>query len=488
MVINYIYNFISQILTLIVPLITAPYLARVLRESGNGQIAFVNSLVVYFVAFAGFGFSIYGQREVAKYQNDNHQRIKVLIEIQILKLFFTVSALILYMIFINLQFALLDYKLLLYIASIQIVSVLFDVQFYYQGIEDFKSIALRTIIFRLISVIAVFIFIRSENDVAIYIFIYSLSNLIANFYLWPRLIKETKLFKYKINKLELKRHFMPSFHIFLPVLSGTILSVLDSTMIGYLASNSEYQNGCYGTALKLINTIVLVVIVDTQVLASRNSNEYYRGNYRGIINNLKFGFHYVWILAFPIMIGLFILSYNISAWFCGPGYDIVPLILQIFAFRVFNQGVMYVIANQYLIQINKETVCSKIYFLGIIFNIILNSLLIPKFGAIGASIASVISETIMNIILIQAFRKDGIFWNRELISPIPKYLLSSIIMGIPLYFMNLRMSRTFLSFCILTAVGGVTYILVLILFKDNFILFIIKQIKNYFLDNKENCK
>ena len=252
--INYIYNFISQILTLIVPLITAPYLARVLREVGNGQVAFVNSLVTYFISFAGFGFSIYGQREIAKYQEDSFEQRTIFLEIQILKLILTGIAFASFILFINSGFVDEKYKVLLYFSSIQIISVFFDVQYYYQGIEDFKSIALRTIIFRTIALIAIFVFIKSTEDVWKYILIFSLSNLMANLVLWPRLIRRKKCL---IKDINIKRHFIPSLLIFLPVISGTILSVLDSTMIGYLTLNAEYENGCYGTALKLINTIEL---------------------------------------------------------------------------------------------------------------------------------------------------------------------------------------------------------------------------------------
>ena len=138
---NFIFNFISQILTLIIPLITTPYLSRVLHEAGNGQYSFSASIITYFILFANLGFDIYGQRQVAAFQNDKENKSKVFWELFILKCITTAfSLMILYSVAFSVGFG-EKYTKLILLMSIQVVAIPLDIQFLFRGDEDFKSIA-----------------------------------------------------------------------------------------------------------------------------------------------------------------------------------------------------------------------------------------------------------------------------------------------------------------------------------------------------------
>ena len=135
---NYFYNFASQVLTLIIPLLTTPYLARVFHEEGNGQIAFANTIITYFTMFANLGFSTYGQREIAKYQDDDYNRTKVFCEVFLLRAIFTLISLILLLISTSVGIYGQKYNTLIFLFSIQVFAVLFDVNFFFSRIRRFQ--------------------------------------------------------------------------------------------------------------------------------------------------------------------------------------------------------------------------------------------------------------------------------------------------------------------------------------------------------------
>ena len=165
---NFIYNFIGQILVLIVPLITAPYVARVLHEVGNGQYSYASSIITYFTLFANMGFDIYGQRQIARYQDDKYNKSRVFWELFILKTITTaISLIVLYSIAYTVGFG-ENYNYLILILSIQVIAIPFDIQFLFRGDEDFRAIAIRTILMRLVSLICIFVFVKDEGDLFFY--------------------------------------------------------------------------------------------------------------------------------------------------------------------------------------------------------------------------------------------------------------------------------------------------------------------------------
>ena len=181
---NFIYNFISQILTLIIPLITTPYLARVLMETGNGQYSYSVSIITFFTLFANLGFDIYGQRQVAACRNDKQAKSAVFWELFCLKSITTVIALaVLASVVFTIGFG-ENYDKLILILSIQIIAIPFDIQFLYRGDEEFKSIAIRTIIMKLICLVFIFLFVKDSTQTWVYALIMSVSVIASNFVLW----------------------------------------------------------------------------------------------------------------------------------------------------------------------------------------------------------------------------------------------------------------------------------------------------------------
>lgn len=478
---NFIFQSLSQFITLLIPLITTPYLARVLHEEGNGKYSYCLSIITYFILFANLGFETYGQREISKFRDNIEKQNTCFFEIFICKSFSSVISFGLFMVlFFNFNFSLENKKILLML-SIQVVGTIFDVSFYFLGIENFKLIAIRTLILKLVGMIFIFIFVKDENDTWIYALCLSLSTIFANLSLIPMLFK--KIQKVKIKDLNLVRHFKPCLLIFLPTLAVTIYSVCDKTMIGLLSTNPNYDNGCYEQAYKINNMALLPYSVLASVIIPRNSYDYQQNNLESFNNHNNFIVQIILFIGLPIIIAFFVLSENISAWFLGDGYDSVPLLLKIMSIRMIVSGFSTLFGSVIFIPIGKEKYPLIATFSAAVVNVILNLILIPKYGAVGAAITTAVSEVIVTLVLGIFIYKYHFVSFRFILKKSIKYIISSFIMLIPIYFLNKYFDYTFFSFCLISICGFVLYIFCLVIFYDDFLISILKK-AIIFLKNK----
>lgn len=472
---NFFFNFISQILILVIPLITTPYLARVLHEEGNGQISYAFSIVTYFILFANLGFTIYGQREISKFRNDKEKLTKTFYEIFFVRMITTtISIVILAIILFTIGFG-EKYNLLITIYGIQLIAVYFDIQFFYQGTENFKSIALRSIIMKVIGLVCIFLFVKEETDIWKYALFISLATIFSNLIMWPYALKQVGICKAK--EIKIFRHILPALLIFLPSLAVTIYSVFDKTMIGLLSSNSDYENGCYGQAYKLNNVMLLLVTVISPVLTARNNYDYSHNNEDGFKEHLYFSSNYVWLIGLPLIAGCIVLSKNLCTWYLGDGYAEVPLLLSIMAVRFVASGLSELFGTQYLIVIGKEKYVLISSIIAACMNLGCNFIMIPFYGSVGASIATAICEVSMTIVLGIFVYKQHFVSEKKIILMCFKYLFSALIMGLLIYLINSLFVETIWSFLLCVLIGAIAYFLMLILLKDKFVINILRKVK-----------
>lgn len=470
---NFIYNLISQILVLIIPLITAPYLARVFGEEGNGQLSFANSIITYFHLLACLGFNLYGQREISKKRDSKEERSKVFFEIVILKVFFSVfSLLILLSILFTTGFG-ENYNSLILILAIQIPATFLDVSFYLQGIEDFKTIAIRSVLIKIISLICIFVFVKSINDLWIYVLCISLATVFSNITMWPKVIKDIQLVK--LRELNIKRNLLPSIFIFLPTLAVTVYSVLDKTMIGLLSPNPDYDNGCYEQAYKINSMALVLITVISPIMIPRNTYDYTHGNMDEFRSHIYFASNYVWMIGLPLIAGFAVLSSNLSSWFLGEGYAEVPLMMIIMSVRFIASGFGVIFGDQLLIAIGKEKYAVIATASAALVNFGLNFWLIPYYGAIGASITTAISELLVALILGMVVWKFKFISIKHIFALSWKYIIAAGVMFAGIYFIQLKLTYAIWTFIVITIIGAIIYALMLLLLRDSFFIRIIKD-------------
>lgn len=460
---NYIYNLIYQILLIIIPIITTPYVSRVLGADGVGKFSFSNSIASYFVIFASLGFGYYAQREIAKYQDNKKKQSEIFWEIIIVRFVSVSTALIVYFAAIVLGVFKEEYTLLMIILSINILAVAFDISFLFAGNEDFSKTVLTNTVVRILNVIAIFVFVKDRNDLWKYVLITVLTVLTANASL--SVYAKNFLCKIEIKSLRPIRHIKPAVILFLPTIAVSVYAYLDKTMIGVI-TGSDFENGFYEQAEKIVKMVMTVVTSLGTVMIPRNANAFERKDMEAIRRNIYRSVRFVLFLGIPMMIGLIAVSDNIVPWFLGDGYYKSANIMKILSVLVLAIGLNNVFGLQYLIPAGEDKKFTLSVTCGAVTNFLLNLVLIRLFKSYGAAIATIVAEIAVAVIMFCFIRKNISL--REILKSSIKYLISGIIMFVPCFMLGRILAPSIINTFIIVFTGVVVYLICLILLKDGF--------------------
>ena len=489
---NYIYNMVYQVLILVLPLVTTPYLSRVLGAEGIGIYSYTYAIVTYFILFGSLGVAMYGQREIAYAQENVEERKRVFIEIVLFR-FVTifVSSIIYYFFFIRGEAYQIYYQILL----LELIAAAFDISWFFQGMEEFKRTVTRNVLVRVCSVSAVFLFVKNKEDLALFTLIYSIGDLLGNLSLWLYLPKYIK--GVKVKNINTFRHIWPIILLFIPQIANQIYKILDTTMIGNLVQDKA-ETGYYEQGQKVIRLLLTVVTSLGVVMVPRMASTFASGDKKQIQSYLKMSFRFVFFLAFPIMFGIISISEAFVPVFFGAGYDKVVVLINIIRSILLLMGVANVLGTQYLLPTKHQKEYTISVAIGVVFNFIANYILITKYASIGASIATVLSELLVVIIQYQYMKKEVPF--KELLSLAWKYFLAGILMFVVCfgirYVLNIESILTIqenialainmnneyfinvVSIISQMILGALTYFIVLVILKDDYVFKFIDKIKS----------
>lgn len=456
---NYIYNLTYQILTILTPLITAPYLSRVLGPSGVGTYSYIESVCSYFVLFATLGITTFGQREISYVQQDREKRSIIFWETNIIELFASLLSIIAYVIF---SFTHSNWKLYI-VLVFNLFAVIANISWFFQGLEEFGKIVLRNIIFKIVNIVFIFVVINSPEDIIWYLLGTSVFTFLNNASYWISIKKYVDFPGLK--KLHPRRHYKTVLSLFLPTIAMQVYTVLDKTMIGVI-TNSSFENGYYEQALK-ISRIVLTVITSLGTVMIPRIGYHFERKETNIVKSYMYrGYRFVWFLGIPLCIGLIMVSSNFVPWFFGEGYDKVVPLIRILSFLILAIGINNVTGMQYLIPTKRQNVFTRTVVYGAVINFILNIILITKFQSYGAAIASVTAETVIALVQIWSIRKELSPW--EIIKSGMHYYIAGFAMAVVLYLVGVRLSSSIINTLILVVCGALTYFAVLLVMRDQF--------------------
>ncbi len=465
---NFIMNFIKILVNLIFPLITFPYISRILLPEGIGRVAFVQSVNNYFLLFINLGIPLYGIREIARVRNDKLEKSKVFSEILILNMLTTIIGIIFYFIFYQLNIITNDKEIFLIFSTVLLFNFL-SVDWFFQGIEDYKYITIRTIIIKIISFIFLIIFVKEKSDIYKYAIIVVFSLIGSNFF---NIIRALKLVKLELKDLNIKRHLKGILIIFSMNLAISIYTNLDSVMLG--SYGSKYALGIYSAASKMIHLILGIITSLGAVLLPRISNYISEKKEEEIKIILEKTFSFLIALIIPSIIGLYFTGNEIIRLFAGKEYMEAVITLKILSLIILFIGFSNFIGIQILYPRGKEKKVFYSVLIGAIVNFLLNLYLIPKYLQNGAAIATCIAEFMVIVVQIYLGNKYLNFkmfnWNNF------KFLISSCIMGIVLYFIQDFKINILMSLIIKIILGSGSYILVLLILKEENLYEIIEKI------------
>lgn len=454
---NLSYNVILQIVLMILPLISIPFVSRVLGNEGIGIYSFTLSLTQYFIILGSIGLALYGNRQIAYTRDDVELMSRTFWAILILRVLTTSIALIVYYIlFWNSS----DLVFIRMIQSIHIIASMLDITWLYVGLEDFKRIVSRNLLVKVIGLIAVFTLIKGPDDVALYTWINIFMSLGSSLIMWvyiPKIIVKTK-----VKLSDVQAHFKPALHLFIPQIASQVYVILDKTMIGYL-SNYE-QVGYYTQSDRIIKAIQELIAALGTVMLPRMSYIFAQGDVQQMDTYLNQNLKAVSYVSLPMFIGLVAVAPEFVPWFFGPGYEPVILIMQCVASVLFFISLSSVLGVQYLIPSNRVNEFTLSIVLGATINLVLNFSLIPIYGAMGAVIGTFSAEfTVMFVQFIVLRKKVKLM---SYFNSLIKYGIASSLMLISIRIITQFLNINALTTLIQVILGIVVYIVSLTILKE----------------------
>lgn len=472
--INAILNMIKTLMGVIFPLITFPYSSRILGPNGIGQVNFANSIVSYFSMIAGLGIGTYATREAAKIRDNNYELNKFSKEIIIINSTSTIVAYILFFISLFLVPKFHQYKILLCISSITILFNTIGLGWIYSAMEDYLYITVRSIIFQIFSLILLFTTVKTSEDIYEYCGLMVISSVGSNLLNFIHSRKYISIFQK--TKIEIKKHLKPIFILFAMSVAVSIYTVLDTSMLGLLTDNTEV--GFYSAATKINKLVLSLVSSLTAVLLPRLSYYTNQAN-KEDFNKLAYkGFSLLLLISIPSTLGLNLLSKNIILILNGieflPALEVMKILNPI----VIIIGLSGFIGMQIFLPLKKEKWTLISVIIGAIVNFISNLIFIPKYGAYGAAISTILAESMVTITQLVLLRKlINIF---IIIKQFIIYFFNSIIMYFPLIYIKKYISNIYTSTIVCMIVGIIIYSILLIIEKNEFIMYFLEKIKRFY--------
>lgn len=450
-----------QILIIILPLITAPYIARVLGPDQSGVYDYTNSIMTYFAMFAALGTASYGVREIARVRDDAAMRSKLFWEIELMTVMTSTVCIIAWFIFIAIT---PQYKVIYLVLTMGLLSTMFDISWFFAGMEQFKYTVTKNAACKLIGVILMFLFVKKEEDLLLYIIIMISSTMIGNLSMWlyvPRFVE-----KVDFRTLTFRKHFHETLIYFVPTVATSIYTVLDRTLIGVITKNKA-ENGFYHYAMQIVNMMKALTFSSlNMVLGSRLSFLFAEKKYDEIKEKIADSTNYILFMGYGICFGVIGVAKRFVPVFLGPGYDRVATMLILMSPIVIIIGISNCLGSQYYTPAGYRKLSAKYIIIGAVVNLLLNLLLIPKYWGYGAITASLIAESVITILYIK--NCNGYLRVETIIKDSWKKIIAGLVMLIVIRALDGIISSDILALLVEIAVGFTVYCAVIVLLRDSF--------------------
>lgn len=466
---NYIYNLVYQILILVLPIITTPYISRVLGPEKIGIYSYTYSILSYFILFGGLGVYLYGQREIAYAGEDLEKRKKVFCEIVLFRFItMAISMIVYYICFVSGG----EYKIYYAIWGLELLATAFDISWFFQGMEEFKKTVIRNVLVRLISVTLIFILVKNQNDLIKYITIYAIADLVGNLSLWLYLPKYLK--GIKVKNINILSHLAPIVLLFIPQIASQVYNMLDKTMIGKMVIDKS-EVGYYEEGQKVIKVLLTIVTSLGVVMVPRMASVFASGEKEKVKDYLKKSFQFAFLLSFPMVFGIISISEAFVPIFFGEGFEKTAILMSLISPTILLYGTASVIGYQYLLPTKRQKEYTISIAIGLITNFILNYILIKMYNSIGAAIATVICELIVLIIQMYLIRKE--MSPKEVLSYSYKYFFSGLVMFTVCMVVKFFLGTTLVAMVVQIALGIIVYGGILLITKDEYVFMFINRLK-----------
>lgn len=472
---NIFMNFILTISNFIFPLITFPYVSRVLLPVGTGKVAFATSIVSYFSMVGMLGIPTYGIRACAKVRNDRDKLSKTVQEIMVINSVAMGLSLLVYIIAIILVPRIAQDKVLFMINIATLFFNLIGCEWLYKALEQYSYITIRSILLKLVSLVLMFLMVHQKSDYIIYGAITILASVGSNFFNFINLRRFLNLKWYP--NMNLSQHVKPIFSFFMMTIATTVYTNLDSVMLGFMKGDEAV--GYYNAAVKIKTILVSLVTSMGAVLLPRLSFYIKEGKTKEFKELTVRSLQFVCFVSIPLWVYFTVFAKEGIYFLSGDAYTGSILPMQIIMPTLFLIGISNLLGIQILVPMDRENDVLKSVSLGAIVNLIINAIFIPRFGASGAAFGTLVAEffvTSYQIYVLRDFLKE-IVANVKLYKNIISTLLATILVLIANTLFISNISSLFIVLVISAIIFGLIYGLVGLLLKEEFTTYLLRYMK-----------
>lgn len=450
---------------IVIPIITIPIVSMALGPAGIGIFNYTNSIAQYFVLVASLGVAMYGNREIALAYNRQEDISKLFWEIVVFKAILTLVVFFIYIAVVSF----LPNSNYFYFQSLTILAVLFDISWFFMGIEDFKLTSVSSLFVQIITFVLILLFIKDSNDVGIYILIQTAGIFVSQVLVWF-FIKPYITFQ-KINLKKSFSHIKGSFEFFIPQVAITLYTNLNKTLLGLFIGASAV--GFYTNSLTL-NTVFITIITTLDiVLLPHMSGLFAKKNVERIVELMDKTIDLQLFFSLPIMFGMLTVYDKLVPWFFGEKFLFINNVIPFFTPLIVIIPLGMAVSRQYLIPIGKVREYNKSVIIGAGINVISNLILLPTVGFFGVVISNLLAEFFVTAVRVRSFLKSTNFsFNFRRISI---YFISALAMMIITRILTNSMQASLITNVVQGLIAITLYFIFTVIMRTNPIVSFIQE-------------
>lgn len=407
---NYIYNTANQLVTMLVSIVTVPYVSRIFGATNIGVYSYTYAIVSYFVMFIALGLNNYGNREIAKNKENQYELNRTFSSIYLMQLITGLIVLSAYVFYVALIVQ--NYKIMFLIQSIYILAALLDINWAMYGLEVFKFTSIRNIFISILNLIMILVFVNDENSLYLYTLFLAIGTFANQVVAWMYVRRRIRFVK--VSFKEIVKHIKPNLILFIPIIAVSLYKIMDKIMLGMMVDMT--QVGYYESSEKIIRIPTVLISSLGMVMLPRMANLYALNDTNKSETYMKRSIDIAMILSSSLCFGIMAVSKEFVPLFYGEGYELCILLYLVLLPSCLFLAFSNVIRTQFLIPTSRDKIFIKAVITGAVLNVIVNLILIPKMAAVGAAVGTLIAEAGVYISQVIDIRNE---------LPIKKYLCRS---------------------------------------------------------------
>ena len=454
---NMIYQTVYNILAVCIPLVTSPYLSRVLGAEGLGIYSYNHSIVSYFMLFALLGVTTYGMRAISQ-SRDKTERSKSFFSIYAFQVISSLASLLAYLVFVSIFIKDEIAIVVSYIHALYLVGELININWLFFGLEKYKSIVIRNIIIKLLTVTSIFVFVRESRHVVAYVFILAFSNVLSNLAIWIKL--PSAIERVKITWSDVKAHIKPNILLFIPALAASVYHIMDKTMLGMFSDNAS--SGYYYNADKLLNIPLVVVTGCSSVFMTRTCALYRDDDMQNAKKTQNESVFFGMCVICAVAFGICTVASEFVPWFFGAGYDPCITLVKYFAMIVICKTLSTHTRSVFLIPEKNDRSYANAIVIGALINLVANYVLIAtlRLGAYGATLATLIAEftVVITQIMLMKNKSSRAFCIKGIACSMI-YVLAGAVMMLAVSIAPVNIASLTIRMLVKIAIGAIVYVL-----------------------------